>query len=332
MAIGARWSVVVFMKSILYYIVLSLLFVLNKLPYCVLYLISDIMYFLVYYLVRYRRKVVRDNLVKSFPEKSLKEIKKIERKFYSSLCDYFFETIKLYGLSEKQMRKRMVFTGLEDVNRMLSKGHSCVCYMGHFINWEYITSISLHFNDDNLVIGDIYHPLENKRFDRLMKKVRDQYGAESITMANTLRRILQITKEKKKYLIGFIADQVPTWESINHWVDFLHRDTPVFTGTEKIAQRTQASLFYLKIKRVKRGYYTAHFEFFAEDASKMAEFEPTNRYYELLEQDIKENPELWLWTHKRWNRTRAGYEKRERIREEGRKRLLKKKDENILQG
>ena len=312
------------MKAILYYIALSLLFVLNKLPFCIVYLISDILYLLVYYVVRYRRDVVRDNLVKSFPEKDIKEIKKIEREFYAALCDYFVEAIKLYGMSEKQIRKRMVFTGLDDVSRMVEQGHSCVCYMGHFINWEYVTSLSLYFKDDDVVVGDIYHPLENKRFDRLMKKVRDQYGAESITMANTLRRIVQIVKEKKKYVIGFIADQVPTWESINHWVDFLHRDTPVFTGTEKIARRTQASLFFVRMKRVKRGYYTAHFELFAEDASKMDEFEPTNRYYELLECEIKENPELWLWTHKRWKRTRAGYEKREKIRIEGRKRLVEK--------
>lgn len=312
------------MKAILYYIALSLLFVLNKLPFCIVYLISDILYLLLYYVVRYRRDVVRDNLVKSFPEKDIKEIKKIEREFYAALCDYFVEAIKLYGMSEKQIRKRMVFTGLDDVSRMVEQGHSCVCYMGHFINWEYVTSLSLYFKDDDVVVGDIYHPLENKRFDRLMKKVRDQYGAESITMANTLRRIVQIVKEKKKYVIGFIADQVPTWESINHWVDFLHRDTPVFTGTEKIARRTQASLFFVRMKRVKRGYYTAHFELFAEDASMMAEFEPTNRYYELLESEIKAIPELWLWTHKRWKRTRAGYEKREKIRIEGRKRLVEK--------
>lgn len=304
------------MKAILYYISLALLFLLNKLPFCVLYLLSDMFYFIVYYLVRYRRRVVRDNLVKSFPEKELKEIVEIEKKFYSSLCDWFVETIKYYGMSEKEIRRRMVITGLEDAHRMVAQGRSCVCYMGHLFNWEYVTSLALYFDDEDLVIGDIYHPLENSYFDRLMKKMRDQYGAESITMANTLRRIVQISKEKKKFLIGFIADQVPTWESIHHWVDFLHRDTPVFTGTEKIARRTGASLFFVKMKRVKRGCYTAHFELFAEDASKMAEFEPTNRYYELLEQEIKENPELWLWTHNRWKRTREGYEKRMRQREE----------------
>ncbi|MBR4967619.1 MAG: lysophospholipid acyltransferase family protein [Bacteroidaceae bacterium] len=311
------------MKTILYYILLAFLFVLNKLPFCILYALSDIIYFLVYYLVRYRRKIVRDNLVKSFPEKDIKEIKGIERRFYASLCDYFVETIKFYGMSEKEIRKRLVFTGLDDVYRMVAEGRSCVCYMGHFINWEYLVSISLYFNDENVVVGDIYHPLQNKRIDSLMKKMRDQYGAESITMANTLRRILKIIKDKKQFVIGFIADQVPSWESIHHWVDFLHRDTPVFTGTEKIAQRTKASLFFVKMKRVKRGHYTAHLELFAEDASEMAELEPTNRYYKLLEQEIKENPELWLWTHNRWKRTRAGFEEHERIRRENRKRLLK---------
>ena len=311
------------MKKVLYYISLSILFVLNRLPFCILYLVSDIFYFLIYYVVRYRRRIVRENLTKSFPEKEMKEIIGIEKKFYSSLCDWFVEMIKYYGMSEKEICKRMVFSGLEDAHRIVGEGRSCVCYMGHFFNWEYVTSLSLYFNETDLVVGDIYHPLQNKNFDRLVKKMREQYGAESITMANTLRRIVQITKEKKKYLIGFIADQVPTWESINHWVNFLHRDTPVFTGTEKIAQRTGAALFFVRMKRVKRGYYTAHFELFAEDASKMAEFEPTNRYYELLEEEIKENPELWLWTHNRWKRTRAGYEERERRRVEERRRLVK---------
>ena len=319
------------MKKILYYISLALLFVLNKLPFFILYLISDFLYFLVYYVVRYRRGIVRRNLVGSFPEKDIKEIVRIEKKFYSSLCDWFVEMIKYYGMSEKQIRKRMVMTGLDEAYRIVGEGRSCVCYMGHFFNWEYMTSLSLYFNDKNLVVGDIYHPLENKRFDKLMKRMRDQFGAESITMANTLRRIVQITKEKKKYLIGFVADQVPTWESINHWVDFLHRDTPVFTGTEKIARRTQAALFFVRVKRVKRGYYTAHFELFAEDASAMEEFEPTNRYYELLEKEIKENPELWLWTHNRWKRTRAGYEERERVRVEGRKRLVKNRENAVAE-
>ena len=122
------------MKAVLYYISVAVLFVLNKLPFCVLYLFSDILYYFVYYVLRYRREVVRKNLVGSFPEKDLNEIKKIERKFYSSLCDYFVETVKYYGMSEKEVRRRMVITGIDDINRMLAQGHSCVCYMKHFFN------------------------------------------------------------------------------------------------------------------------------------------------------------------------------------------------------
>ena len=318
------------MKAFLYYITVAFLFVLNKLPMRVLHFISTLFYYPVYYIVRYRRKVVRDNLVKSFPEKPLKEIKALEKKFYRSLCDYFVEMIKYYGMSEKKVKEYMKFEGLEHMQEALDAGRSCVLYMGQFFNREYVTSITLHLkNDGNTVVGDIYHPLENKRFDRLAKRMRDQFGAESITMANTLRRILQVQKEKKKYLIGFIADQVPTWESINHWLEFMHRDTPVFTGTEKIAQRTHASLFYARMERVKRGHYVMRIEPFAEDAALLPEFEATNMYYRKLTENIYETPELWLWTHKRWKRTREGYAAREAKRMEDRRRLVENAKNNV---
>ena len=310
------------MKSLLYYIAVAFLFVLNKLPMCVLHFLSTLVYYPVYYILRYRRKVVRDNLVKSFPEKELKEVVAIEKKFYRCMCDHFMEMIKLYGMSEAEVKRRMRFEGVEKMQEVLDRGQSCVLYMGHFFNWEFVTAMPLFVGGDDVVVGDIYHPLENRRFDALTKKMRDQYGAESITMANTLRRIMQIKKENKNYLIGFIADQVPTWESINHWIDFLHRDTPVFTGTEKIAQRTNAALFYARMERVKRGYYVLHVEKFADDASLLPEFEPTNIYYRKLTENIRQSPELWLWTHKRWKRTRQGYAERERRREQDRKRLI----------
>lgn len=317
------------MKAFLYYMAVAFLFVLNKLPMPILHFLSSLFYYPLYYVVRYRRKVVRENLTGSFPEKGLKEIVAIEKRFYRSLCDYFFEMIKLYGMSEKEVKRRMRFEGIEKAQEALDNGQSVVLYMGHIFNWEFVTSIKLHIKGDDVVVGDIYHPLENARFDALVKKMRDQYGAESITMANTLRRIMQIKKENKKYLIGFIADQVPTWESINHWVDFFHRDTPVFTGTEKIAQRTKAALFYARMERVKRGYYVLHIEKFADDASQLPEFEPTNIYYQKLTENIKESPELWLWTHKRWKRTREGYAEREAKRAEDRKKLVEKARENV---
>ena len=317
------------MKSVMYYIAVAVLFVLNKLPLAVLHFLSTLLYYPVYYVAGYRRKVVRDNLVKSFPEKSLEEIKSIEKRFYRSLCDYFVEMIKYYGMSEEKIKKYMKFEGLEHFQAALDRGQSCALYMGHIFNWEYVTSITLHLKRDDTVVGAIYHPLENERFDALVKNMREQYGAESISMAKTLRRIMQISKEEKKYVIGFIADQVPTWESINHWLDFFHRDTPVFTGTEKIAYRTHAALFYARMERVKRGYYVMHIEPFAQDAALLPEFEATNTYYRLLTENIRQTPELWLWTHKRWKRTREGYARREAKRIEDRRKLAEKARNNV---
>jgi KDO2-lipid IV(A) lauroyltransferase len=308
------------MKAFLYYIALVFLFILNKMPFCIAYLVSDIIYVVLYYFAHYRRKVVRENLVNSFPEKNIKEIKAIEKKFYRSLADFFVETIKLAGMSEKDARRHIEFVGMEKMQSAVERGQSCVVYMGHLFNWEYMNSVSLYFNLDKVFAGEIYHPLRNKRFDVLMQRVRGQYGAEPIPMKNTLRRIMQAKKEGKNFVVGFVADQLPKWEAIKHWVDFLNQDTPVFVGTEKIAQRFGAAAFYAWTERVKRGHYRVYAETLAEDASLLPETELTELYYKRLEANIRKFPELWLWTHKRWKRNREAFEKRERKRLETLKR------------
>lgn len=312
------------MSAILFYLVRFIWYLMSLLPFRVLYFISDVLYYPVYYIIGYRRKVVRKNLTNSFPEKNLDDVIAIEKKFYHALCDYFVETIKFYGMSKERVQRRMQFTGLEEVNAAIERGQSVVVYMAHTFNWEFATSMPLWLNHDNLAIGQIYHPLENKLFDDFFKKLRNQYGAENIPMASTLRRIVQIGKEGKQFIIGFIADQVPTWEAINHWVTFFHQETPVFTGTEKIAHRTRSAVFFLRYKRLRRGKYIGHFEPMVDDASQLQELELTNLYYKLLEDSITESPELWLWTHNRWKRTRQGKIERERKRIEGRRLLAEK--------
>ncbi len=305
-----------------YHIIRTLWKLMSLLPMGVLHFISDLVYYPLYYVVRYRRKVVRKNLVNAFPEKTEKEIEKIEKKFYSAFCDYVVETVKLISMSPEKIKKHLRFEGTEEVERLASQeGRSCVVYMGHTFNWEFVTSLPLHFKAPKIQFGQIYHPLANKAMDRLFLELRNQYGAESISMAQTLRRILQLNREKIPFVIGFIADQVPTWEAINHWLTFLHQDTPVFTGTEKIAQRTGSAVFYMSLHREKRGHYIATFHPICEDASKIEENELTNKYFALLEENIKEAPHLWLWAHKRWKRTRQGYAEREARRERDKQRL-----------
>ena len=308
------------MAAVGFYIVKGIWFLMSLLPLKVLYFISDLLFYPIYYLARYRRKVVHKNMTNSFPEKSVAEIKKMEKEFYHSLCDYFVETMKLYGMSNEEVRRRIEFTGLEKVNECLDNGKSVVVYMAHSFNWEYATSIPLWFKHENVVVGQIYHPLENKQFDDFFQKLRNQYGSENIAMKSTLRRIVDITKQKQQFIIGFIADQVPTWNEIHHWVDFMNQDTPVFTGTEKIAKRTDSAVFYLHVRRVKRGKYNAHFEFMVDNAASLPDNELTNMYYKLLEDGIRKQPNMWLWTHNRWKRTRQGWIERQQKRLEERKR------------
>ncbi|MBR5892760.1 MAG: lysophospholipid acyltransferase family protein [Bacteroidaceae bacterium] len=313
------------MSALIFYVVRALWYLMSLLPMKILYFFSDLLFYLIYYIVGYRRKVVRRNLTNSFPEKSPKEIERLEKRFYHSLCDYFMETMKLYGMTEEQARKRIQFTGLEEVEKAIARGQSVVAYMAHTINWEYATLIPLWIKDKNAQVGHIYHPLENKHFDDFFKKVRGQYNSENISMAATLRRIVELSKQGRQFIIGFIADQVPTWEAINHWLTFFNQETAVFTGTEKIARRTHSAVFFLKFTREKRGRYTAHFVPMCDDAAQLPELELTNMYYRLLEESIKETPHLWLWTHNRWKRTRQGQIEREKRREEGR-RLLEQRE------
>ena len=292
-----------------YHIIRLLWKLMSLLPMGVLHFISDLIYFPLYYVIRYRRKVVHTNLVNAFPEKDEREIAKIEKRFYSAFCDYVVENLKLMDMSPEKILKHLRYEGAEEVERLMSEeGKSCVLYAGHFFNWEFVTSIPLPFKDPNIKFGQIYHPLSNKAMNRLFIELRERYGSECISMAQTLRRIMQLQKEGKTRLIGFIADQVPHWEAIDYWIEFFHQETPVFTGTEKIARRTGCCVFYLSIHREKRGHYVATFHKMSEDASTTQEHELTNMYYNLLEENMKEQPEIWLWTHRRWKRTKALYQ------------------------
>jgi len=238
-------------KNILYYIFASLWYLLSLLPFRVLYFISDILYYPLYYCVRYRRKVVRKNLLNSFPEKDLSEIIKIEKGFYSFFCDYIVETIKLFSMTEKNMRKRMTFSGIEELEKVMGNDKNCILYLGHYCNWEWISSLPLHLKS-NLFCGQIYHPLQNKIFDTLFLKIRSRFNANNISMKSTLRKIVNLQSEHKQFIIGFISDQTPVWESIHYWISFLNQDTPVFIGPERITKQSNSLAYYAEIKRIKR--------------------------------------------------------------------------------
>ena len=297
------------MNKILYYTVYIIWYALSLLPMRILYLLSDILFFILFYIIRYRRRTVWVNLVTSFPEREPEDFEVIEKQFYHWFCDYLVESIKLMSIREEEIKRRLVFKGTELVDQCISEGLSCAIYLGHYCNWEWVTSLPFWISKE-AQCGQIYHPLENKDFNNLFLKVRQRFGAVCIPMDESLRKILKYKQKGKPVVIGYIADQVPFWWNIRHWCQFLHHDTPVLTGTERIAQKLDNAVFYLELNRIRRGYYEAEFKLITREPKMRKEFELTDQYFKLLENTIRRNPQYWLWTHNRWKRTRERFERR----------------------
>lgn len=285
------------MKCIYYF-----LYVFSLLPLRVHYVFSDLLYFLIYRIFGYRRDIVRQNIVSSFPDKSKKEIESIEQGFYHWLCDYVAETTKLISISEKQLQHRMVFKGIDKIEQSISEGQSCAIYLGHYCNWEWITSLPLWVTP-KAHCGQIYHALENRTFDCIFLKLRQRFGAECIAMSETLRRIVKFRQEGTEVVIGYISDQAPFWNNIHHWLDFLNHDTPVLTGTERLVRQTGHAVFYADVHRIRRGYYEAEMKLITRNPKEMKDFEITDIYFKMLEESIRQDPACYLWTHNRWKRS-----------------------------
>ena len=294
-----------------YKLVRGSLWLVSLLPFPVLYAISDFISLFVRKF--YRTKVVRENLRTAFPEKSAQELKDIERKFYHQLCDNFVEDIKMLSMSKEEIMRRMTFSGLEEIKKRHEAGQTLhFLYLSHFGNWEWISSINYSLQPWSSS-GQIYHPLRNDAMDELFIHLRGQYGGVNMKMKETFRRILQLRKEGKNYTIGFISDQQPKWASIHHFVPFLNHDTAVFIGAEHIARKVDAFMTYGRMSRPKRGYYHLDIIPMEDHPASVPETTLTDRYFELLEADIKEHPEMWLWTHKRWSRTKEEWLKRQKM-------------------
>ena len=297
------------MNKVVYYLVYVIWYLLSLLPFWVHYLFSDFVYLIVYRLIGYRVKVVRNNLTTSFPEKSEAEILQIERKFYHSLCDYFVEAVKMMTMSERQMRRRMVFKNTEALNLCIAEKQSIALYLGHTFNWEWITSLPLWLTK-KAHCGQLYHALENEAFDTLFLHIRERWGSECIPLVDVLRKTIEYKQKQQTTIIGYLADQVPHWNNIHHWCWFLNHDTPVMTGTERIAIKNRQAIFFLEMSRPKRGYYVAEFKLITRTPEHLKEFETTDIYHQMLERSIRRQPELWLWSHNRWKRTREEFNER----------------------
>lgn len=282
----------------------SLFRLISRLPFGALYVLSDIVFGVLYYIVKYRRRVVRMNLEKSFPEKSETELRQIERDFYHFLCDYGVESLKLLTIKPEEMMRHMQFENCEAVDSALDTHDFVFVYLGHYGNWEWVSSLPLWLHP-RTTLGELYRPLKNKTMDDLFIEMREHHGAKCISKYDALREIMRLKAEGRKSVIGFVADQTPRPENTHLWMDFLHQDTPIFTGTERIAKKVNASVFFLDIKRISRGHYCGTFKPIADDPKAFPDFKISEVCTRKLETMIQRQPAYWLWSHKRWKHKRT---------------------------
>lgn len=272
------------------------LFLLSLLPLTVLLFFARLTYYLLYYIIGYRKKVVRKNLLASFPEKSLAEIITIEKDFFKYLADLMFEIIKMTTISKKEVLKRFKFMNVDVLRAHLQNGASVLGCGGHFGNWE-LGGLSLGIELETKTLM-IYKPLSNKVFENWLNNCRSRYGNVLIAMKQTLREVVAYKNEPT--LITFVSDQAPARSETKYFIPFLNQPTAVMLGVEKIAMQTNRPIFFFKVRRIKRGYYEGDILPVFLDPQKTTDLEITKKHFALLETCINENPALWLWSHNRW--------------------------------
>ncbi len=283
---------------------------LSHLPMPVLYGLSDFAYIIMYRIVGYRKKLVRKHLHDSFPEKSEAELRTIEKKFYHWFCDYFVETIKMLTASDEYMMQMLEYRGMDKVEEVLRSGQSIATMLGHFGNWELLSCTKLAIpNFRDWTLGLIYHPLRNLDFNQLFLDIRNAHHGTCIDKKDILRELVSLKKEGRLSLFGYILDQTPKWQNIHLWLPFLNHDTPVFTGAERIARKFQNAVFYIDMQRPKRGKYIFDFQLITLAPQEMEDYELTRMTFRMLEDSIRRQPECYLWTHNRWKRTHAEYDR-----------------------
>ena len=289
------------MRKFLYYIYAAPIYAFTLLPFPLFYFVCDIFYIITYYLVGYRKKVVYTNLRNAFPEKTEKEIDTIAKRYYHFMIDLFMETFKMLTMTEKQLLDRVVINDLSIVEDLKSKNKNYLFVMGHFGNWEWGgQSYQLrHIYEQDV----LYHPLKSEFFEWLMLKVRTRFGIRMVPMNTVLKVMVQ--NRNKVTSTCFIADQTPTNIRDAYWTTFLNQDTPVYFGTEKIAKRFNYPVVFVSIFKERRGYYQAYLKLICDDSASTPDGFITEAHTRLLEEDIKKQPEIWLWSHRRWKHKRT---------------------------
>lgn len=285
------------MAAIGYYLFYGISWIITLLPLRILYVFSDLLFILMYYFPGYRRKVVAQNLKNSFPEKNPRELAMIGKKFYHHFCDLFPEVLKLQHMSEKELMRRISFTNPELADRLYDDGRDIVAILGHYCNWEWLSGVPL-FVKHQMV--SVYKPLQNRHFDKFMNDLRARNRMILVPMQQIAREIIVNRKSGKRTIYAFITDQTPSISDVRYWTRFLNQDTPVYLGAEKLAAKYNMPVVYVNVRKIKRGYYSLSGELLIDHPAGLPEYAVTEAHVRRLEEVIRQQPEYWLWSHRRW--------------------------------
>jgi Kdo2-lipid IVA lauroyltransferase/acyltransferase len=284
-------------QFIAYILIYPFLWLISILPFRVFYVFSDIVYVIVYYIAGYRKTVVTENLKLVFPKKSDKEIFAIRKEFYKHMCDMFLEMIKSISISRTQLSKRFIIKNPEELQRLESLNKSIILMYGHYASyeWSYVIENYLTYKGYG-----IYKRIKNNHFDKLAKRIRSKYNTTLIQTKEAISLISQNETDGIKSIIAFLSDQSPKYKKAYYWSEFMSIKVPCFTGAEMLAKKLDLSVAYLKVNKIKRGYYQAEFISLADNARTFNDYEITDKFTKALEEQIYETPQYYLWTHKRW--------------------------------
>jgi len=289
------------MKRAGFYIFFVFAYIITLLPFRVLYLLSDVIYILIYHLIGYRREVVEKNLKNAFPDKSPEELNMIGKGFYRHLCDLIVETLKIMQMSPAAISRRFDTGTLSQFDYLYREGKDIVALCGHYNNWEWFAAIQI---SASFQIITIYKPLKNRYFDRFILNLRTKYGTIATPMQNILRELVRCRKENIRTISGFLADQTPPPDENAYWTTFLNQETGFFRGAEKIAVKYDMPVIFVYPVKTGRGYYKLEAKVISEHPKDEAPDQITSRYSEILEELIRSKPEYWLWSHRRWKHKR----------------------------
>ena len=286
------------MMKILFNIVLLI----SRLPLKVLYLFADVVFFLIFHIVGYRKKIVKMNLNNSFPDKSEDEILKIRKQFFKNLSDYIVETIKSFTISSHELRVRVQHINQEVFHQAHADGKNMILLCGHVFNWEWITALATIVPQEKSY--PVYRKMQNSFWEEQLRKIRNSYGNESIEANDVVRHIFR-NKNDGNSIYMFVADQTPDSYHVDVGISFLNQKTPVFIGYDKLATRMDLEFVYCDMKKVKRGFYQINYYRILPDGEKFENFEVVNKFHSMLSKTIERDPANYLWSHRKWKYAHA---------------------------